>query len=362
MAENGTPPDLSERLAALEGDVASLQSTAAVADEGVVYRPPLWSQNAAYSAADDRRLITAALYPGVLTDNDLKVTQRAEGASMSVDVAPGMVVIPGTEQADQGNYLCPLAQRVNIPIPAGPSAGNHRRDYIYARVYEPGGEEEPAYWQVEVVTGPIGPVNQEAPHIGIAPFPDHPPSSTLLAVIETVQSGTTSITDPMIRDFREWTRPVSRAQFVVRSLNLGPQVGEPTAKRWGPTIHLYDPPRGGLIDVEVRVEGSVGAAWVGEGQVRAWLWLDLQAVQGVHSHTLVAGTQGAQPGLVYASQGSLRWMARSVYTVVAADYPDILWAAAFIQSEWDEVRPPALFEQGTLTMRITPSLGYPTRS
>jgi hypothetical protein len=190
--------DLSLRCDALETTIGKLTAERAVAGEEVIYRPPIWSQLAAYSAADDRRIIESIFLDGVISPGDLKITPRAEGTNLSVDVAPGHVVVLGTEQADQGRYLCPLAHRVNLALAAGPAAGQSRFDLIVAHVIESSDPDTPTDWAVEVVRGEAS----TAPGVPPAPASSYP-----LAVVGPIAQGTASITANLIADRRHISRP-----------------------------------------------------------------------------------------------------------------------------------------------------------
>jgi hypothetical protein len=361
-------PERVDKLEVVTGDleerVAALISEAEVALEGVVYRPPLWSQNSAYSAADDRRLIMSALRPGVIDLNDLKIQPRQEGANMSVDVLPGHVVVPGTDQADQGHYVCPLAQRVNVPIPAGPAAGNHRRDYIYARVFEPGGEA-PAYWQVECITGPPGPVGQDAPYIHNDP--PHPNSAYMLGVIQYTRFDTTQITAPMIFDFRKLARPASTGECIVRQIVLPTWNPAASVNHWGgggSVVRINTPPPG-PVDIEVALDGMV--QWGNSGQpgiaeASAWpeLWVDQPAgapgVGGPGGSKLLGALE---QGPISLSGGGayIHWFARRlIVEKVEFTYPDQVWCRALVQNIMQTVGGPMpAYTRGRLTMRMTPS-------
>ena len=78
-----------------------------------------------YTAQQVRRLFDA-MYPieGVLGNGHLKVAQRAAGANMSVDVAPGGCVVECDWVANGGTYLEFEDTVVNVTIPAAPSSGS----------------------------------------------------------------------------------------------------------------------------------------------------------------------------------------------------------------------------------------------
>lgn len=88
-----------------------------------------------YSATDMRQLLYAT--QGVIDAGSWLVTQRAEGANLSVDVSAGRGVIAGTDLTNQGNYLPSTTGVVNVatPLPV-PTSGNSRIDSIIAQVLD----------------------------------------------------------------------------------------------------------------------------------------------------------------------------------------------------------------------------------
>lgn len=267
-----TPPqteangDLSQRVDALEHQLQRMSERAAVPAADVIFRPPLWSQDLAYSAADDRRLITSTLLPGVIDATDLRVQPRLEGANLSVDVLPGHIAIRGSDQYDQGTYVCPLAQRRNIPIAAGPSAGQHRRSYILARVFDSGINPR---WDLVAMNGPAGPTSTTAPFPSSAAWP---PSSAILAEISPITTSTLQITDPLIFDYRHRARPASTGAMLLRSLDL-PNTSD---DGWWGDIIFHNGPYWEPVDWEVRVEGIYESRFnaPSEYYVRVETWIE----------------------------------------------------------------------------------------
>lgn len=148
---------------------------------------PLWLQNLAsgFTASGDRQIIDALLTPGVLASGDLKVTPRATGTPLSVDVAPGRCVIEGTDTAGQGSYLAGSDATVNIALAAQPPTGQARIDLIVAQVRDSSITGSDDDWQLVAVTG--------TPTSGTPVVPTAPASSLVLAQIKvdgpTVTSG-----------------------------------------------------------------------------------------------------------------------------------------------------------------------------
>lgn len=319
--------------------------------QDIIYRPPLWSQANTdppapeYSAADDRRLLHSTFWPGVVDLGELKVVPRQEGPNMSVDVTPGDAVVPGTEQVEQGSYLCPLAQRVNIPIPAGPAAGNHRWHLIFARVYEPVDAE--AYWQVEQFPSQVVPQGQ--PPV----WDPGPPSVTLFAAVGPIASNTAQITEGMIQDYRLMSRPASMGASFVKKVELADIQGTPNAfMTWG-EIRINNPPYGPPVDIEARIEGAIApydqnAPGISGAPAYGELALDLYG-----------GAGGGQRRMLRA--GTMRWdepslFSRSVLIPGASlIYPQAIAAGVSVRSV--QGYPIVAWLWGTLTLRVTPSGG-----
>jgi hypothetical protein len=310
----------------------------------VFYRPPLWSQMSSYSAADDRRLIMSTLHNGVIELSGLKVEPRQTGGpGMAVDVLPGHVVVEGQESSDQGTYLCALAQRVTIPINAGPSAGNHRRTIVYAKVIEPVGQ--PATWEIVPVDGAAVPTTNPNPPAGTPTGG----SFTGLAQIVPIGNGTTQITSGLLYDFRHFARPASMGSSLLYQTQL-PQVDPGTAvQRWGQEVIILTPPLGLPIDIECRLEGKVNS-------------VDMNLAPGITQVLLMAAPPGAgwTHQLPQASATSLRadlpnWFSRTlVARNVTLAFPAQIYAEAQIQRGNVAYSQPR-FSDGTLTVRVSPS-------
>lgn len=179
---------------------------------------PLYLQTKNYSARHDRFLTGYLLTEGV-TDagaGELRVTQRAQGATMSVDVAAGSAVVDGDDAPLQGAYLVRVTATENVPIPA-PPVSNSRIDLVVLRVRDStatGGPESSDGATLEVVQGVAAP--SPAP-------PDTPPTALPLARV-TVTAGMVNVVNANITD--------QRTQVGKPSLAIGTQA-EPmtTAER-----------------------------------------------------------------------------------------------------------------------------------
>lgn len=158
---------------------------------------PLWLQatggdpGIAYPAAEFRQLIDKVARSGVCGLDDLRVTQRAAGANLTIDFKAGSAFIPGTSVARQGKFLVDSTGIVNsgtnLLVP-GSGTRTHR---AIARILDKQAAGSAYGWTLEVLedTG--------------SGMPALPASSIDLASI-AVPTGSASITDAMIRDRRPW--------------------------------------------------------------------------------------------------------------------------------------------------------------
>jgi hypothetical protein len=167
------------------------------------YDAPLWLQALTYPAGVDRDLVDAA-FPtgGVVHQGDLAVNQRGAGANMSVDIAPGLAVIGGTDIAGQGKYLGRLKNTVNVPIAAAPGAGLTRIDLVYAHIAD-----------ATVIGGTTNAMTVETPAVGAAvssnPVPPAVPATSIPLAQIAVAAGTAAITTALITDRRTKLNPAA---------------------------------------------------------------------------------------------------------------------------------------------------------
>jgi len=156
--------------------------------------PPLWMQNATYPAIVDRDLIdTLFNAAGVVLAGDLAVAQRAAGANMSVDVAPGRAVVVGNDAAGQGKYLCRQVATVNLPVAVAPGPGTSRIDLVIAHVYDDaviGGTDHA--WIPEIVQGAAA----------ASPVAPAQPNSSLVLAQLSIPTGLASVVAGNITDRR----------------------------------------------------------------------------------------------------------------------------------------------------------------
>lgn len=89
-----------------------------------------------YSAIDVRRLAGVGVQEGVVAANDFKVTQRAAGAGLAVDVAAGQAMVQGDSVTNQGLYYvgatAALTAATEVTVAIGDA--NPRLDQIVLEV------------------------------------------------------------------------------------------------------------------------------------------------------------------------------------------------------------------------------------
>ena len=164
-----------------------------------VRTPPSFLAAGSHPAEDVRRMLHALFGSrgGIVAAGDLAVTQNGT-PNMSVNVADGRLVLPGSEATYQGVYVCENRGTTNVAIAAADST-NPRRDLIVARVRDAEYSGATNSFAIEVVTGTpaASPVD-----------PAVPANSWVLARVQ-VAAGATTITNGVITDLRT----VNTSQF-----------------------------------------------------------------------------------------------------------------------------------------------------
>ena len=167
----------------------------------MVLQRPLYLEAAAgdtpiaYTAQQDRAGLLGSLFSreGVL-DKDgghLLVTQRLQGAAMSVDVAPGRCAIAGDDISDQGTYVCNATTPENLTVPPRPASGS-RTHRVVARVRDKlaSGVWQVYDWSLEILPDTGGGT------------PAIPNSAISLATVTVTSSSTAITTTGNITDTR----------------------------------------------------------------------------------------------------------------------------------------------------------------
>lgn len=158
---------------------------------------PLWIQNGKFPSYSDRTLITTLLSPGIPerpitaaippTVGDLKATLTSTTPPV-VNVAAGTVVVNGTDQTRQGEYVCRSTTDVQVNLDARPASGS-RQDLIFARVIDTSaGVTGTDGWIIDKVSGTAAATN---PAVPAAPSS----SESLASVLVPSGAGAITITD-----------------------------------------------------------------------------------------------------------------------------------------------------------------------
>lgn len=169
---------------------------------------PVWLQNGSYSARLDRTFADVLFTEGVINPGggDFLVSERAAGPNNTVDVAIGIAVVEGDDEANQGKYVVRNDAVVNVPFTPAPTA-DARIDLLILEINDAtaGSVRVPAdFANLRVVVGAASgsPVAPAIPDTAIA----------LAEVLRT--SGDSFIDNSMITDERA---PASQQTFTVNS-------------------------------------------------------------------------------------------------------------------------------------------------
>lgn len=153
---------------------------------------PVFIQAGGETAEQARRMLKGTFggRAGIVNSTDLAVTQNGT-PNMSVNVAGGTVVIPGTESSTQGVYVVENIGTLNVAIAASDPT-NARKDLIIAKVQDSAYSGATDAASIVAVTGTPAASPAE---------PAAPANSWVLAVV-TVAAGATSVTNAAISDQR----------------------------------------------------------------------------------------------------------------------------------------------------------------
>lgn len=149
-----------------------------------------------YTGPDVRQLLDVLAQEGVCGMGELRVTQRAAGTNLTVDIAAGRGFVKGDSVSRQGKFLFDSTGTINtgaagnITVP-GSGTRTHR---VIARIRDKQAAGSTYGWSLEVLedTG--------------SGMPALPASAIDLASI-SVAAGTATITDAMITDRRSYACP-----------------------------------------------------------------------------------------------------------------------------------------------------------
>ncbi|HEY2300783.1 MAG TPA: hypothetical protein VGH66_02765 [Acidimicrobiales bacterium] len=180
---------------------------------------PVWIQSGSFPSRMDRLLVDTVMGAGVLdgrpdpvtvlpASTALKVAPNA--STLAVDVSAGVGVIAGTDQTNQGKYVCRSTATQTVTINPRPASGQSRLDLIYAQVVDTSaGISGTDGWSLGVVTGtPSG----SAPQL-----PAVPASAIRLAQVSVVAGTATTFAPSDITDLR--VRALSRLSPIPKQFN-----------------------------------------------------------------------------------------------------------------------------------------------
>lgn len=191
---------------------------------------------------------------GVVLSGDLLVTERAAGANMSVDVAPGRCFIANSSYvvntANRTRFWGMLSDAVvNLPISTNTS-GSTRYDLIIAKINT--GSAANAYatnvGTIEVVQGTPG-----------GGQPSTPNNSELLGVLEIPDGTTTQIVDADITDSRKYCGTQTLYKNAHHMVNSSGSVILKTYVDSNNNI-IYGKAGSGIVKVVVPTNGNIQAA------------------------------------------------------------------------------------------------------
>lgn len=157
-----------------------------------VQTPPAFIQASSHPAENVRRTVIGATLntSGVIGVDDLKVTQNGT-PNMSVNVAGGRIMIPGSEATYQGTYAAENRGTTNLAISASDPT-NPRIDLVVAKVQDAAYSGATNAWSLAIVTGTAA---------ASPTAPSAPANSVVLARVAVAAAATTIVT-ANITDYR----------------------------------------------------------------------------------------------------------------------------------------------------------------
>ncbi len=182
-------------------------------------QPPLYLGSPVSHPADSfRRLIEAlAPAPGIVGSGHLAVSALGT-PNMSVNVAAGEAIVPGTESAvAQGSYHVVNDATVNLTIAAS-NPTNPRNDLIVARVRDADYSGADRDWLLAVITGTPA----------ASPADPTPPANSVTLARVRVDAAATSIVAGKITDLRPYASGL-RASWPSEAVRYVPGAGKTTA-------------------------------------------------------------------------------------------------------------------------------------
>lgn len=216
-----------------------------------VETPPVFLQAGSHGAELVRRALYSqlGLRGGIIAAGDLAVAQNGT-PNMTVLVATGQVVVPGSEATYQGAYLCENRGSMSVTIAAA-DATNPRYDLIVARVRDAAYSGGTNTFAIESVTGTPAASPAE---------PAIPANSWVLARVSVVALDTTITTGDIVDRRTTGTGQFGRAAAVGATITCT-STTRPTVPFQGMRIFETD------TDQELVYTGSV---WAVIARLGAW--------------------------------------------------------------------------------------------
>lgn len=163
-----------------------------------------------FDAIDWRRMMlcSGAGQAGVFEDTAWKVTEKAGGTNMSVDVAANVGMLAVRNDAllvpQDLYYVAPHSAVINLSTITTNPGSNPRKDYIVGQVRNQDHDGSGSYdARVRYL---VGTATSGATHDNTLGAPTVPDTSEILAQVLVPPATTTAITNAMIRDRRPWAR------------------------------------------------------------------------------------------------------------------------------------------------------------
>lgn len=154
--------------------------------------PPSWLQNGTHPADNDRLTVTNSLYgAGGMADYGAMKVAQSGTPGMSVQIAAGHAIIPGTQVSNQGYYIAYNDAAATVAIAtADPSLPRIDRICVVVQDSFYSGANNQVIFQAVTGTPASSPVAPAAPN------------NALSLALVAVAAGTTSIVDANITDVR----------------------------------------------------------------------------------------------------------------------------------------------------------------
>lgn len=215
---------------------------------------PEFLQTQTYSAIRVRETFKhAGVQHGVWGATDLKPTQRAAGANMSVDIDDGWAAVLATSAGNSGLYhVQNTADNVEIGT-ANPT--NPRVDQVVARVYDSThGTDLADEAELLVLPGTPAVGATLANRTGAAALP----VNALRLADVLVGAGVTQIVTADIRDRRPWMRGAFAIKYVTDTVDIASSTSTPAQMGGGRFLLNVE-----TTGVPLRITCEVGITWAG---------------------------------------------------------------------------------------------------